>query len=65
MTDDRHTRPCPRCRAPVPADADIRCRPFCSERCKLLDFGAWARGDYAIPAVADVPSETPPTAGSA
>ena len=25
-------------------------RPFCSERCKLLDFGAWADGDYALPA---------------
>lgn len=25
-------------------------RPFCSERCKLLDFGAWADGEYALPA---------------
>jgi len=25
-------------------------RPFCSERCKLLDFGAWVDGDYALPA---------------
>lgn len=25
-------------------------RPFCSERCKLIDFGAWADGDYALPA---------------
>lgn len=25
-------------------------RPFCSERCKLLDLGAWAAGDYAVPA---------------
>lgn len=24
-------------------------RPFCSERCKLLDFGAWADEDYAFP----------------
>ena len=23
-------------------------RPFCSERCKLIDFGAWADGDYAL-----------------
>jgi hypothetical protein len=23
-------------------------RPFCSERCKLVDLGAWASGDYAI-----------------
>jgi endogenous inhibitor of DNA gyrase (YacG/DUF329 family) len=25
-------------------------RPFCSERCKLLDFGAWADEDYSLPA---------------
>ena len=25
-------------------------RPFCSERCKLLDFGAWADEEYNLPA---------------
>jgi endogenous inhibitor of DNA gyrase (YacG/DUF329 family) len=25
-------------------------RPFCSERCKLLDFGAWVDEEYALPA---------------
>ena len=24
--------------------------PFCSERCKLVDLGKWATGDYRIPA---------------
>ncbi len=24
-------------------------RPFCSERCKLLDFGAWADEEYSLP----------------
>lgn len=24
-------------------------RPFCSERCQLIDFGAWADEDYALP----------------
>jgi uncharacterized protein len=24
-------------------------RPFCSERCKLLDFGGWADEEYALP----------------
>lgn len=32
-------------------------RPFCSERCKLLDFGAWADGDYALPAEVSEMSE--------
>jgi len=25
-------------------------RPFCSERCKLIDFGAWADEEYHLPA---------------
>ncbi len=25
-------------------------RPFCSERCKMLDFGAWADEEYTLPA---------------
>jgi len=28
---------------------DFPWRPFCSERCKLVDLGAWASGDRAIP----------------
>jgi uncharacterized protein len=23
-------------------------RPFCSERCKMLDLGKWASGDYRV-----------------
>lgn len=26
-------------------------RPFCSERCKLLDLGQWLSGAYSVPAV--------------
>jgi len=33
-------------------------RPFCSERCKLVDLGAWAAGDRFIPG-----EEIPPEAG--
>ncbi|MBU0746244.1 MAG: DNA gyrase inhibitor YacG [Gammaproteobacteria bacterium] len=29
-------------------------RPFCSERCKQVDLGAWASEDFRMPA------ETPP-----
>lgn len=28
-------------------------RPFCSERCRTLDLGAWASESYRIPAKAD------------
>jgi uncharacterized protein len=24
-------------------------RPFCSERCKMIDLGIWASGEYRIP----------------
>jgi len=24
-------------------------RPFCSEKCKLIDLGSWASGEYKIP----------------
>jgi uncharacterized protein len=27
-------------------------RPFCSERCKLLDLAKWVDGDYRIPGAA-------------
>jgi endogenous inhibitor of DNA gyrase (YacG/DUF329 family) len=32
-------------------------RPFCSERCKLLDLGAWADERYSLPAEATTLSE--------
>jgi hypothetical protein len=33
-----------------------RYRPFCSERCKLVDLGAWATDRYAIPGSHDRPA---------
>lgn len=43
--------PCPQCRQPASLATDNAFRPFCSERCKLLDLGHWFGGHYAIPAV--------------
>ncbi len=38
--------PCPTCRKPAdPASEDF---PFCSDRCRLIDLGKWASGDYKI-----------------
>ena len=39
---------CPQCNAPVPWTAESKWRPFCSERCKLIDLGAWASERYRI-----------------
>jgi hypothetical protein len=46
---------CPICHKPVVWENNP-CRPFCSERCKLLDFGAWANEEYAVPAEEVAPS---------
>ncbi len=40
---------CPTCAAPVEWTADNPYRPFCCERCKLIDLGAWAAEEHAIP----------------
>ena len=42
---------CPQCGATVPWTPASRWRPFCSERCKTLDLGAWASEAYRIPVV--------------
>ena len=39
---------CPTCSKPVKWTAANRFRPFCSERCRLIDFGAWANEDHVI-----------------
>lgn len=40
---------CPTCGAPVEWGPQSPCRPFCSERCKLIDLGAWAAEEHKIP----------------
>jgi endogenous inhibitor of DNA gyrase (YacG/DUF329 family) len=32
-------------------------RPFCSERCKLIDLGKWAAGGYRVPTKERPPEE--------
>ena len=41
--------PCPHCSRPVEWITQNRYRPFCSERCKLIDLGEWATERYRIP----------------
>jgi hypothetical protein len=48
---------CPTCRAAVRWQAASRFRPFCSERCKLIDLGQWADEGYRVPAVEAEPME--------
>lgn len=39
---------CPTCGAPVEFTPANKFRPFCSDRCKLIDLGAWASEEHAI-----------------
>jgi hypothetical protein len=46
---------CPICQKAVqPTDPFM---PFCSERCKLIDLGAWASERYVISTPANLPQE--------
>lgn len=40
---------CPRCGNQVAWEPRSAYRPFCSERCKLFDLGAWATEQYRVP----------------
>lgn len=42
---------CPTCGTKVEWTEANKYRPFCSERCKQIDLGAWAEGKYTIPVV--------------
>ncbi len=58
---------CPTCGKRVTWRQDNPFRPFCRERCKLIDLGAWAAEEHRIPGEAvseielddlDVPDQT-------
>jgi endogenous inhibitor of DNA gyrase (YacG/DUF329 family) len=40
---------CPICKKEVALDDPLR--PFCSDRCRIIDLGNWASGKYVIPVV--------------
>ena len=44
---------CPTCGGDSLYSPDNPYRPFCSERCKNIDFGAWASESYRVEAKPD------------
>ena len=57
MSTDNHSPTmvaCPTCGGPSVYAQENRFRPFCSERCKNVDLGAWASEGFRMPA------DTPP-----
>ncbi|MEW8403022.1 MAG: DNA gyrase inhibitor YacG [Candidatus Thiodiazotropha sp.] len=51
------TLPCPTCGKPVTWSADAVWRPFCSERCRLIDLGDWLDENHRISEPRDGDSE--------
>ena len=47
--------PCPHCGKPVPWTEASKWKPFCSDRCRLIDLGDWLSEKNAIPT-----EDTPP-----
>jgi endogenous inhibitor of DNA gyrase (YacG/DUF329 family) len=49
---------------PAPYAPQNRWRPFCSERCRVIDLGNWATEAYRVPvapeASADAPADAEP-----
>jgi endogenous inhibitor of DNA gyrase (YacG/DUF329 family) len=54
---------CPTCKREISWNSDFPWRPFCSERCKMVDLGAWLANDRAI--AGEPADEIPGDAGRA
>jgi uncharacterized protein len=54
---------CPHCGALLEWNESATYRPFCSERCRLIDLGAWLAEEHRVPGepAADAPVEAAPT----
>jgi len=52
--------PCPRCGQPASFGPQNPWRPFCSERCKLMDLGLWASERYRVAGDDTKPDEPAP-----
>jgi endogenous inhibitor of DNA gyrase (YacG/DUF329 family) len=48
---------CPTCKKSVPWTSEQPFKPFCCERCKLIDLGEWAMEEKRIPGEPLLPPE--------
>ena len=46
---------CPKCKKMTIYAPSNPFRPFCSERCRLIDTAAWADEQYAVPSLEHAP----------
>jgi uncharacterized protein len=54
---------CPTCGRQIEWTPAAAWRPFCSERCKLIDLGAWFSGERAIPGSGSPEESEDPSSG--
>ena len=52
---------CPTCKGPSRFAPNNRWRPFCSERCRSIDLGAWASESYRVETEPPADEEPPAT----
>lgn len=45
LKDRPRQAPCPQCGQSAILETSNRWRPFCTRRCKLIDFGEWLSDD--------------------
>jgi endogenous inhibitor of DNA gyrase (YacG/DUF329 family) len=55
---------CPTCQRELEWTPEALWRPFCSERCKMVDLGAWFAEERSIPADAPEDGAAPESAES-
>ncbi len=52
MSDNKHNTQvlvyCPTCKKPVSWVPESKYRPFCSDRCRLIDLGEWLAEENRI-----------------
>ena len=56
---------CPTCRRSVVWSAESPSRPFCSERCRLIDLGQWLAADEPADEAGDTDGVRMPKADAA
>jgi endogenous inhibitor of DNA gyrase (YacG/DUF329 family) len=55
---------CPTCQRTIEWSDQFPFRPFCSDRCRLIDLGAWLSQSHAIPGDPVDGSEQAPAAAN-
>ncbi len=59
MNDEIDSINCPNCGKEVEWTKNNRYRPFCCERCRLIDLGEWAAERYRVPGEPTQPPDKP------